>query len=112
MTNKEAIKELQSYADNSWGGLNEAFEMAIAALREQEKLESKLRVFESSGWISVEDALPDASADVNLCTRSGIVGTGYYDKYRKSWVQYYAGGALCVDVTHWMPLPSKPEVEG
>lgn len=33
MTREEAIKELQSYADASWGSLNEAFEMAINALR-------------------------------------------------------------------------------
>ena len=33
MTKEEAIKELQSYANASWGGLNEAFEMAIKALR-------------------------------------------------------------------------------
>lgn len=29
MTREEALKELQSYADASWGSLNEAFEMAI-----------------------------------------------------------------------------------
>ena len=33
MTREEAIKELQSYADASWGSLNETFEMAIKALR-------------------------------------------------------------------------------
>ena len=33
MTREEVIKELQSYADASWGSLNEAFEMAINALR-------------------------------------------------------------------------------
>ena len=36
MTNEEAIKELQSYAEHSWGYLNDAFEMAISALRQQE----------------------------------------------------------------------------
>ena len=41
MTREEAIKELQSYADASWGSLNEAFEMAITALRpvSREKVE-------------------------------------------------------------------------
>ena len=33
MTKEEAIKEIQIYADSSWGGLNEAFKMAISALR-------------------------------------------------------------------------------
>lgn len=32
---QEAIKEIKSYADNSCGGLNEAFEMAINALEKQ-----------------------------------------------------------------------------
>ena len=36
MTREEAIKELQSYAEHSWGDLNDAFEMAISALRQQE----------------------------------------------------------------------------
>ena len=33
MTRAEAIKELQSYAEASWGGLNEAFNLALTALR-------------------------------------------------------------------------------
>lgn len=60
-------------------------------------------------WIPVTERLPDDSAEVNLCTRSRIVGTGFYDKYTKSWVQHYSGGALCVDVTHWMPMPEAPK---
>ena len=36
MTREDAIKELQSYAEHSWGDLNDAFEMAISALRQQE----------------------------------------------------------------------------
>jgi hypothetical protein len=35
MKNQEAIEKIKSYADNSWGGLNEAFEMAIKALEKQ-----------------------------------------------------------------------------
>ena len=35
MDNENAIKELKSYAENSWGGLNEAFETAIDALEKQ-----------------------------------------------------------------------------
>ena len=36
MTREEAIKELQSYAEHSWGDLNDVFEMAIHALRQQD----------------------------------------------------------------------------
>lgn len=54
MTNKEAIKELQSYAEHSWGGLNEAFLFAIYALEKQipkkpKKLTYKLLI--NDGWI-------------------------------------------------------------
>ena len=35
MTREDAIKELQSYAEHSWGDLNDAFKMAISALRQQ-----------------------------------------------------------------------------
>ena len=62
-------------------------------------------------WISVKDRLPEDSTTVNLYTRSRTVGTGFYDKHTKSWVQYYSGGAICVEVTHWMPLPQPPKGE-
>lgn len=62
-------------------------------------------------WIPVTERLPDDSATVNLCTRSRIVGTGFYNKYTKSWTQYYSGGSISVDVTHWMPLPEPPKEE-
>ena len=123
MTREEAIKMLERRRDRSAKQVRdfeelfhgksahridvECYNMAIAALKEREGKDTNV----PTQWISVKDRLPDASADVSLCTRSGIVGTGYYDKYRKSWVQYYAGGALCVDVTHWMPMPEPPKGE-
>lgn len=38
MDREKAAKELQDYAENSWGELNEAFELAIEALQEQERI--------------------------------------------------------------------------
>lgn len=35
MNAKETIQELKSYAENSWGALNETFQAAIAALEKQ-----------------------------------------------------------------------------
>ena len=35
MTIKEAINELELYAFHSWGGLNDAFNLAIEALKKQ-----------------------------------------------------------------------------
>lgn len=62
-------------------------------------------------WIPVKTRLPNDSATVTLCTRSRIVGTGFYNKYTKTWLQYYSGGSICVEVTHWMPLPEPPKGE-
>ena len=62
-------------------------------------------------WIPVTERLPEDSVAVNLHTRSGVVGTGFYDKQTKSWVQCYSGGSLFVDVTHWMPMPQPPKGE-
>ena len=35
MNEQEAIKDLKSYADSSWGGLNDTFNIAIEALEKQ-----------------------------------------------------------------------------
>lgn len=35
MTYEEAKKDLKSYAENSWGGLNESFALAIEAIDKQ-----------------------------------------------------------------------------
>ena len=60
-------------------------------------------------WIPVSERLPDDSGNVILCTRSKIVGAGFYDKTTKNWVQHYSGGGICVEVTHWMPMPEPPK---
>jgi hypothetical protein len=62
-------------------------------------------------WIPVTERLPEDSVAVNIHTSSGVVGTGFYDKQTKSWVQWYSGGSLFADVTHWMPLPSTEGLE-
>jgi Lar family restriction alleviation protein len=56
----------------------------------------------ADGWISVEDRLPD---DLQLCTVYDK--DGRYDQLRfydeKEFVEEWG-------ITHWMPLPSPPEV--
>lgn len=59
MTREEAIKELQSYADASWGSLNEAFEMAINALRPVSREQ-----LEKAEWIW-------STGDVYTCSSCG-----------------------------------------
>ena len=104
MTREKAIRIASKWAEGHVctlreGEAQEYHKLCLEALLKQPR------------WIPVTERLPDDSVGVTLCTRSGIVGTGFYDKYTKNWVQYYAAGALCVDVTHWMPLPEGPEVE-
>ena len=62
-------------------------------------------------WIPVTDRLPEDSRGVILCTRSRIVGVGFYDKNTRNWVQNYSGGGIFIAVTHWMPLPEPPKGE-
>lgn len=61
----------------------------------------------ASPWHRVEERLPDDSRDVIIFTASRIVGVGSF--IRPNWYQWYSGGGLPVDVTHWMPLPEPPK---
>ena len=60
-----------------------------------------------SPWHRVEELLPDDSRDVIIFTASRIIGVGSF--IRPNWYQWYSGGGLPVDVTHWMPLPEPPK---
>ena len=61
----------------------------------------------ASTWHRVEDGLPDDSRDVLIFTASRITGVGSF--IRPNWYQWYSGGGLPVDVTHWMPIPEPPK---
>ena len=127
MTREEAISWLKKIKVKYIHGGDEEFDakrkealgMAIAALREQDELESKLRALESSDWISVEERLPedegkvlayygfDRNGNGNL---SGMfIGTLVYYCFdnRPSWQH----ADLSLVVTHWMPLPEPPKEE-
>ena len=131
MTREEAIKSLQEDGIDLGAGdfvSVEALRMAIAALREQEKLESNLKVLESSGWISVEERLPE-KAGMYLVHEKGFNECGGYMnvicfspcyngveehlKGRKMWYDYDSeyGDFEIRNVTHWMPLPEPPKEE-
>ena len=78
MTREEAINELQSYADASWGSLNEAFETAISALRpvSRERVEKVfLGCGMCSGWNTVK-LKPCANGDLGVQADIGSAGKG------------------------------------
>ena len=63
----------------------------------------------SSGWVSVEDRLPEQGERV-LATDGAFVGEGYTNCYgvwcRPNGLRW---DMLDSDVTHWMPLPEPPK---
>jgi len=82
------------------GRRREALDMAIAALREQPL------------WISVEERLPETWVEV----LAFVPGVGYEVAWfcgaENSWRWAWTGESVTLVVTHWMPLPEAPEVEG
>lgn len=98
----------------------EAANVAIAALREQESRAKKTSDKKTSEWISVEERLPenekpvlayygfdnDGDGDLGMM----FIGTLSYFCFDHDPHWQHAGCNLVV--THWMPLPEPPEVEG
>ena len=128
MTREEAIKvcirekecvqaELNSCADGNGyvspdgmiraSDYVDALDMAIAALREQDELESKLRVLESGGWIPVEDSLPKEFVSV----LGYMTDAGEFPAVRECYlvgrVFFFPALRDIHPVSHWMPMPTK-----
>ena len=76
---------------------------AYRKLGELEDLEEKGKLF--GIWIPCSERLPDSGVDVNITTRSSIVGVGSFFEETNEWVQWYCGGGIVVDVIAWQPLP-------
>lgn len=72
-----------------------------------------------TGWISVNDRLPEEDDITNyLVTDGEYYWVGYYrydaeawDSFTMGWLgQVYADGTNeSANITHWMPLPEPPE---
>ena len=78
--------------------LDEITDEKIALLTAIDALE------QNNGWISVKDRLPEPKTVVLAhCTNGRMLTVGYFDKD----LDFLKSGR----VTHWMPLPQKPESE-
>lgn len=122
MTNKEAIEALKHtvgninydakreeiYFTDEWV---QAYEMAIAALREQSKVVDS----DQFKWISVKDKLPEKGKFVLLSYAKNNRNPTQFAKNTMAVGRFEYGKFLvegcCVSVTHWMPLPEPPEEE-
>ena len=102
-----AVNQLQRYVD--------AYDMAIAALREQDS-NANQHVSNTSnalgGWISVEERLPERDKSVLILCKNKAMFTGYqYPDYegKSRWRIHTALSSTKLlnrgRVTHWMPLP-------
>ena len=97
--------------------LMEAFELGIAALREQANATQRVTNTDNAlnGWISVEERLPEPGQMVLVYCNSRmhtmhVTVSTYMQTYSKVRRCYWS--RRIKNVTHWMPLPAPPtEVE-
>jgi len=60
-------------------------------------------------WIKTKDQLPENGQDV-IFWKDGSVWMGFYDTISSQIGDFYCLDDMIVGgVTHWMPLPPKPE---
>ena len=110
MTREKAIEYFEKAREAS-NSCTELYDMAIAALREQERFREATK---TSGWISFDERFPDDS----LLEKAIIVCIkNRWNEQRIDTVHWHgneqrlnAAWFWC-DVTHWMPLPKPPKEE-
>lgn len=120
MTSEEAIKWFEwNVTSITVPEAQEAFRLAISALREQEDpkkvlVEHYIKVPEKPKWISVEERLPEKSVPV-LAYKDGRIWycernwkSGCWESLSfaatKEYGMYWSKGP-----TYWMPLPEAPK---
>ena len=81
------------------------------------RVEQMMEHFVKPDWISVKDRLPDDEELYLICTESnfGKIDIAYYqpigDKFSNYEPFWQGRSSRSTRVTHWMPLPQKPESE-
>ena len=84
-----------------------AYDMAIAALREQESLAEKQA---TSEWVSVEERLPEVGKTVLTLDKYGHIHDRYMYKCADGVALFTAEYLVTSkDITHWMNLPEPPK---
>lgn len=75
----------------------------------KKQINAAIDLIEARKWISVKDRLPEEEFECLVVCGDKWVEIGYYHEGGQKWA---IDGAFCADgyVTHWMPLPTPPEV--
>lgn len=68
----------------------------------------KARKMGSSGWVSVEDRLPEDGGCILIYSENGGVAEGAWISDKKHFEQW-RWSCILDKVTHWQPLPSPPK---
>lgn len=73
-----------------------------------------IKAVNESGWISVNDKMPDGYLPVISINSKGMIRIAEYAFYEKEWWKVPSLKAAKNTITHWMPLPKPPvrEAEG
>lgn len=76
--------------------------------------EDKASYRKQSGWISVDERLPEESGTYITYHDHGNCGVIYYNASIHLWNVYYHEDKQNAirSVTHWMPLPEPPDTKG
>ncbi len=98
-------KECSYWQDNAWSHCDE-WGMRCDAADAIEELQAEV-----PRWIPVTERLPEMSQNVLVANKRGKI----YDIDKAWWNGMYfdrCGKKPYFNVSHWMPLPDAPEVEG
>lgn len=109
MKNEEIVRALRATESRSKRELLDAAADLIEKLTDRcARYAEEIAVAqEKTRWIPVTERLPDQCMDILVCYRDGhiFMGTAMCD----DWIEEDLEDG---QITHWMPLPEGPEVEG
>jgi hypothetical protein len=98
----------------AWGALRPDQRRQIRELCDTCDMFEKVadELFKQSGWISVDERLPDKYGDYICCTQKGTIWQLTYNPKYKLFNVSYDNVENAMDVTYWMPFPQAPKMKG